>query len=185
MMSGKPGISESMASQGGGAVRILVSISLVVFGVGCGNLAGVVGVVGALGLGSDKITLRLVNNTTDAVEPSVFVSSVIGDLLIDALTEEVVTLSINRQDFSDLAVGEARTVRYDCDDFKAMMVDNAELKSALVQPDADSDLLIEDRDFDCGDFITIRYSGGVTSFRVSVTAEPFDTSGLIDVLLGS
>ena len=160
-------------------MKRLICISLVAAAMGCDNLPAL---LNAARIGSDEITLRLINDAAGTVEPSVFVDGLVGDLLIDQLTEGVVTLSTNNQDFADLAAGEVRTVTYDCDDFKAFKVENAELRSALINADADSELLVEDDDFECGDVITIRYGGGVTGLSVSISVGRIAVVTLLDVL---
>lgn len=131
------------------------------------------------------ITLRLVNDTAFPVSPEVFVGDVVGDLFISALTEEVLTLDANRQSFGDLVPGEELTRSYDCDDFKAVMAKDAELNTGIgISPDADSDLFVVDEHFDCGDTVTIRYSGGLAGFDASISALAFDPFDFLSAFVG-
>ncbi len=147
----------------------------------CGNLSGV---LNGLGLSPNSVTLRLVNETTSRVKPSVYVSKA-GDLFFDRLTEELLTLQINLQDFGDLDPGEVASRSYDCNDIEAVMAKDAELKTGLgISPNDDSNIFIDGEDFRCGDTVTITYSGGIGSFRVNIAASSFDPQVLLD-LLGS
>lgn len=160
--------------------RALLVISICLT-TGCGNFGLV---LDALQLSPTKVTVRLINETAFEVNPAVFVTPV-GDLLIDALTEAVVTANINEQTvFGTLAPGEDISRDYDCDDIQAFMVKDAELQSGIgISPEADSDLFLVDEDFECGDVITVRYTGGLTGFRVQATASRFDAMALIDALV--
>jgi len=169
------------ANQGGEAMKRAMIGLMVLVCAGCGSLSGVLGV---LGLSPRKVTLRLVNNTATRVQPNVYVSPS-GDLLLDRVTEELLTLRINLQSFSDLGPGEAATRSYDCDGIKAVMAKNAELKIGLgLSPKEDSAIFTDGRDFRCGDTVTITYSGGVGTFRARISTSSFDPQVLID-LLGS
>ena len=149
---------------------------------GCGNLSEV---LSRLGADPSTITLRLVNETTFAVDPGVFVGELVGDLLIGALTEEVLTLDANAQNFADLGAGQEVTRNYDCDDFQAVMAKDAELNTGIgVSPDADSDLFVVEENFQCGDTVTIRYTGGLTGFQATISAAPFDPFDFLSVLAG-
>lgn len=160
--------------------RALCGMMLVL--AGCGNLSGV---LGRLGGTPSTITLRLVNETAFAVAPGVFVGDVAGNLLIPALTEEVLTLEINAQSFGDLSPGEEVTRAYDCDTFKAVMAKDAELNTGIgISPDADSDVFVVDEQFNCGDTVTIRYSGGLTRFEASISVSAFDPLGFLSIFAG-
>lgn len=155
---------------------------VVILAVGCGNLSGV---LDTLGLAPTGVTLRMVNETSFRVEPNVYVSSV-GDLFFDVVTEEFLTLKINLQDFSDLSPGEVVTRKYDCDRIEAVMASDAELKSGLgLSPDDDTEVFVAGDDFECGDTITIRYTGGLADFNARINAASFDPLVLIDLLVGS
>lgn len=157
--------------------RALCGMMLVL--AGCGNLSGI---LSGLGGSPNSVTLRLVNETAFPVDPGVFVGDVVGDLLIGALTEEVLTLDANRQSFSDLNPGEEVSRSYNCDDFKAVMAKNAELNTGIgISPDADSDLFVAGDDFDCGDTVTIRYTGGLAGFDASITSTAFSPLDFLGV----
>lgn len=162
---------------------LLGLFGLIVVGLwGCGNFSNV---IGALGLNPTSITLRLVNETSFRVEPSVFVSAAVGDLFFEGLTEGALALDINRQGFSDLDSGQIVSQPYDCDDIKAVMAKDAELITGIgISPDEDSAVFIEDDDFECGDTITIRYSGGLANFDVTISASRGDPFLILDVLTG-
>ena len=148
---------------------------------GCGNLSGV---LGRLGGTPSTITLRLVNETAFPVAPGVFVGDV-GDLLIPALTEEVLTLDENEQSFADLNPGKEVTRTYDCATFKAVMAKDAELNTGFgISPDADSDVFVVDEHFECGDTVTIRYSGGLTRLEASISVSASDPLDFLSVFVG-
>lgn len=150
---------------------------------GCGNANAV---LGALGIRSDEITLTLVNDTQFDVEPSVYISAVrIEDAGFEELGEGLVSLGVNRQPFSDMPPGANVTQTYQCDDFRAVMANNAELQTGLgISPDGDSDVFLRGEDFECGDEITIRYSGGIGGFQARISTTPFLANALIDAAGG-
>ena len=154
---------------------------IIVVPAGCGNLSGV---LDTLGLSATNVTLRLVNETAFRVEPNVFVSGAVGDLFFDELTEELLTLQINRQDFGELSAGEVITRRFDCNTIEAVMASDAELKTGIgLSPDDDTAVFTQGDDFDCGDTITILFTGSLGSFNAQISAAPFDPLALIDLLV--
>jgi hypothetical protein len=160
----------------------VVCLVAVVAMSGCGRVPGV---LSALGVRPKTITLRLINETAFAVDPGIYVSSVdvIGDLIFDGITESLLTVGINRQDFGDLQPGEIVTRTYDCDQFDVVMAKNAEIRTGVgFSPGDDSDLFIDGEDFGCGDTVTVRYVGGVTGFRAGISAAAFDPLQIIGVL---
>lgn len=162
-------------------MRSTLCALIIVLVAGCGNLSGI---LDALGLDPNSVTLRLVNETAFPVEPSVYVSSV-GDLWFDAITEEFLAFGINLQNIAELNPGEVVTRRYDCDEIKAVMASDAELKTGLgLSPDDDTEVFTEGDDFECGDTITIRYSGGVANFNAQISAASFDPLVFFDLLGG-
>ncbi len=151
-------------------MRKLTCCMLVVTAAGCDGLQI------SLDLGSilsrTMITLRLVNTTESTVTPSVFVSDT-ENLIFEGLTESFLTLDANAQNFPDLLPGEARERRYDCDDFRAVMAEDAVLRSSLGLSQKDStQILIEDDDFSCGDAVVITYSGGLLDFDANIGVDP-------------
>ena len=159
--------------------RMVGALALVVLAAGCGNLSAVLSI---FGFSPNEVTLRLVNETAFRVEPNVYVS-VIEGFGFDALTEELLALDINLEDFGELGPGAELTRTYDCDDIGAVMASDAELKTGLgLSPDADTDVFVIEEDFECGDTITIRYTGGMIGFSASISAAPFDLSFLGDLL---
>ncbi len=151
--------------------------------VGCGNTGSILDI---LGISSNTVTVRLENDTPFLVEPNVYVSSVASSVsLFDEITEEIVTIGINKQNFDDLGSGGVTSRRYDCDEIKAIMASDAEMKTGVgLSPDADSALFIEGDDFRCGDTITIRYAGSLGSFNASISAASFDILGILTSLGG-
>lgn len=160
----------------GRAVEVVL-LSAALSAGGCGNLGGV---LDALGISSDTVTLKLVNETAFRVEPEVFVTDT--DLGLDLITEELVTLGINRLDVDDLSPGDSVTRTFDCDEIEAVMASDAELKTGLgISPDADSDLFVQGEQFECGDTVTVRYTGGVGDFSARINAQRFDALGLLQL----
>lgn len=148
--------------------RMILSL-LVLVGFGCDNFSII---VDGVNLNPSTVTLVLVNETEFPVTPSVFVSD-LGDLIFDALTETVLTASENEQNFGDLDPQETVRRSYDCDDFEAVMAEDAEIRIAPGNsPEDSTQMFVEDRDFECGDTVTITYSGGQTDFNARISAGP-------------
>jgi len=146
--------------------RISFAVALV-FAAGCGNLSGILSI---LGLSPTSVTVRVFNQAGFDVEPNIYVSSVDG-LVFDAVTEEFLKLDGNKQDFPRLAPGELASETYDCDDIGAVMAADAELKTGLgFSPDEDTEVFVMDEDFECGQTITIIFTGGATDFDASISA---------------
>lgn len=155
--------------------RMVGALALVTLAAGCGNLSAVLNI---FGFSPNEVTLRLVNETAFRVKPNVFVSGIEG-FGFDALTEELLALDINLEDFDELEPGQVVTRTYDCDDIGAVMASDAELKTGLgLSPEADTEVFVAEEDFECGDTITIRYAGGAFGFSASISAAPFDLSFL-------
>lgn len=151
---------------------------------GCGNLSGI---LSAVGVGSNTVTLRLVNDTAFRVEPGVYVSGeiVLDELGISSLTEDILGFGINRQGFGDLSAGASTSRTYDCRDAQVVMVQDAELKTGFgFSPDADSELFREGRDYRCGDTLTVRYTGDIGGFNARITSASFDALAIVDALAG-
>lgn len=149
---------------------------------GCGNLSAV---LNAVVPGRNTITLRLVNETSFAVKPSVYVSSVQSELLFESITEEALTIGANLQDFDDLAPRAELTQEFECDEFGAVMAKGAELRTGVgLSPDSDSAVFVEGRDFECGDTVTVLYGGGLTNFSARISSAPFDAGGVLGALIG-
>ena len=149
------------------------------FVIGCGNLSGV---LGALGLTPNSVTLRVINETAFDVEPNVYVS-VFEGLIIDAVTEELLKLDVNDQGFGPLEPGSSVSRTYDCDDIGAVMAADAELKTGLgFSPEDDTDVFVMDDDFDCGDIVVIRFTGSANSFTAGISAAAIDPISLLNAL---
>lgn len=117
------------------------------------------------------MTLVLVNETEFPVNPSVFVSD-IDHFIIEGLTESLLTVSENEQRFGEIFAGEVLEFEYDCDDFKAVKAEDAELLAGFgIEPEDSTGLLVDDEDFDCGDTVVITYSGGVLGFDARISVE--------------
>ncbi|NOT00770.1 MAG: hypothetical protein HOP29_09100 [Phycisphaerales bacterium] len=160
------------------AMGLGMSVLVMAPSAGCGNLGTV---LDALGVSSDTVTLKLVNETPFRVEPEVFVTDT--DLGLEFVTEELVTLGVNRLAVEDLAPGVSVTRTFDCDDIEALMASEAELKTGLgISPDADSDLFVQGEQFECGDTVTLRYTGGVGDFSARINAQRFDALGLLQLV---
>lgn len=83
---------------------------------------------------------------------------------------------------TSFTVGANDSVQFalDCDNAQAMIVDDADLLVvAGVGPEADSDILRENTDFECGDTITFTFvSESLTELRITVSVEaPSTTEG--------
>lgn len=119
-----------------------------------------------------SVTLRLVNETEFAVQPSVFVSN-LDNFIIEGLTESLLTLGTNAQNFADLPPGEVRTRDFACDDFKAVIDQDATLKTGMGnEPNDSTRILIDGTDFNCGDTVVITYSGGLLNFDARISVQP-------------
>ena len=99
--------------------RMVGALALVMLAAGCGNLSAVLNI---FGFSPNEVTLRLVNETAFRVDPNVYVSAIEG-FGFDALTEELLALDINLEDFGELGPGAELTRTYDCDDIGAALVD--------------------------------------------------------------
>ena len=90
-------------------------------------------------------------------------------------------MSDNEQRFGEIFAGEVFEIDYDCDDFKAVMAEDAELLAdSGVEPEDSTSLLVDDEDFECGDTVVITYSGDILDFDARISVE---RSGFL--LLGS
>ncbi len=167
--------------------RITTQLSVLLIGTGClagcGNTSGV---LNALGVIPKEVTLKLVNETQFEVKPSVYVSAVrIEDLGFTNLGENLVGIGINRQFLPNIQPGSTLDRRYDCDLFRAVMAKDAELITGIgFSPDDDTIVLFDGDDFECGDTVIIRYSGGLGSFDARISAAPFLSTALIGALSG-
>ncbi len=146
-------------------MKHIIVVFLAIGSAGCDNLRGI---LGQLSIGPSTITLELVNETDLPVDPAVFVSD-LSDVIIEGLTDFVLTLDGNEQNFGDLVPGETVTRVYDCDDFKAVQASDAELITGIgISPDDDSALFVDEEDFRCGDTLRITYSGSITNFDARI-----------------
>ncbi len=146
--------------------RILLGLA-VIAGTGCDNLSFI---VDGVTFNPQTVTLLLVNQTEFPVKPSVFVSD-LNDIIFEGLTESFLTTSDNEQDFPNVDPGATVSYIYDCDDFKAVMAQEAELLVAPgISPENDTHIFIDDTDFDCGDTVTITFSGDAASFDARIRA---------------
>lgn len=170
-------------------MRKLLALVPALFVIGCGNVGLLTNL---LGRPSNQVTLRLVNETAFNVKPEVFVSpiggfggdDVLGGLL-DSVTEELLAIGINREDFDELRPGQSVTRTFDCNDIEAVMASDAELKSGLgISPEDSTEVFLMDRDFVCGETVIITYSGGLSGFSARIAAVPFDLGGLLTLLGG-
>jgi hypothetical protein len=66
------------------------------------------------------------------------------------------------------------TRQFSCDSVGALMVENAELQSPILQPDTQSEVLRRGEDFECGGTIvfTFTHSAALVDFDVSVSSGP-------------
>ncbi|GJM25194.1 MAG: hypothetical protein DHS20C16_16090 [Phycisphaerae bacterium] len=127
------------------------------------------GAVGFLGniLGSNRVTVRLVNNSDDF---DVDVQVRYGDEnletkdLIKVLGEEV-----NRS----LSPGEQAEFTRDCDELESIFIDEAELQAPLISPKEDTDVIVDGDNFSCGDTIvyTFSHSDILIDFDISTSIQ--------------
>lgn len=118
------------------------------------------------------VTLRLVNNADLPVDPGVYISD-LENVIIPGITESLLTLDGNLQNFPLLAAGGVEEYVYDCDDFKAVTVEDAELVTGIpISPDDSTSILIDGDDFECGDTVQITYSGNLLGFDARISAAP-------------
>lgn len=73
-----------------------------------------------------------------------------------------------------LAAGATVTRTFGCDAIGALMIEDAELQSGLLQPDTSSDVVRQGADFSCGGHIvfTFTHSEVLIDFDVSISSGP-------------
>ncbi|HKQ50528.1 MAG TPA: hypothetical protein VJZ71_20825 [Phycisphaerae bacterium] len=119
-------------------------------------------------LGQNRTSVRLVNNADFTVEVDLYISNE------QDIPREVLTVLGDKLEFT-LAPGESTSFMRDCDDLQAVVIDDANLRdSGFFEPDADTNVLRDDGDFDCGDTIvfTFDHSSAVTDFHINVEVIP-------------
>jgi hypothetical protein len=112
-----------------------------------------------------RVVIELTNEGTFDVQADLYVSDV--DDIPRALLVE--TESRIRRTISP---GSTVTIVRPCADVQAMVIDNAELRVAGgIGPEADSDVLYDGTDFDCGDTVRFRFTHSVLiiDFDVAVS----------------
>jgi hypothetical protein len=112
-----------------------------------------------------SVVIELTNEGTFDVQADLYVSDV--DDIPRALLVE--TESRIRRTISP---GSTVTIVRPCADVQAMVIDNAELRVAGgIGPEADSDVLYDGTDFDCGDTVRFRFTHSVLiiDFDVAVS----------------
>ena len=117
---------------------------------------------------SNSVTVRLVNNSDFSVDVDLFISSE-QDIPRDVLT----TLG-DKLEFT-LAPGESTSLMRECEDLQAVVIDDADLRvTGSLGPDADTNVLRDGSDFDCGDTIvfTFDHSSAITDFHINVEVIP-------------
>jgi len=141
-------------------VGILVTVSGLLSG--CDALSGLLGV-----LAPNQVTVQLVNHGDFAVEGELFYDN--EDDTIEVILEETGT----RRQFAIPAGGEF-TFSVNCDDFRAVILSDADLQViGGVGPEANSDILRDGRDFECGDRIvfTFDHSEAILDFDVTTNVQ--------------
>ena len=111
------------------------------------------------------VTVLLVNDGSFPVSVDLFYSDVqeIPEFLLTEVGTEV-NLTVG--------AGLSRTIIRDCDQFQAMIIDNADLKVlGSIGPEASTGILRDGDEFGCGDVITIRFSHSeaIVDFDVSTS----------------
>lgn len=113
-----------------------------------------------------NVTVVLVNESTDYVVDATLLYHDDEDVF-EAVLEQLGT----ERDFT-LSPQETSTFTRDCDDLRAIMLDEAVLRTGLLQPDTDTGVFRMGEDFVCGDEIvlTFTHSALLIDFDVEVTA---------------
>jgi hypothetical protein len=139
------------------AVSAVVAV-MVLIGAGCDAINFVFGPV--------LVTVELVNNSDFPVEVRLFYDD--EDDIPDFLLTET-----NERNFN-LDPGETEQFTRSCDDLRAIMIDKAELQVIGVSPDADTGVLRDGDDFECGDTIVFTFDHGplLIDFDIDVDVRP-------------
>lgn len=119
-------------------------------------------------LGLDTVEVVLVNQGSFPVEVDLYISDVkdIPESLLVTLGEKL--------EFT-LAPGQTQRFSRSCDDLKAMIIHDADLRVAgSIGPEAETNVLRTDGDFDCGDQIVFAFvhSPIITDFHITTQVLP-------------
>ncbi|MCP4591404.1 MAG: hypothetical protein GY842_11715 [bacterium] len=136
-----------------------VMVGLLTASVGCDAVGDI--------LSPNSVTVELVNNGEYEVQARFYIAD-------DQNVLESILTEFGDEINSSVEAGGTSTFTRSCDDFQAIILDDAELQSPLIQPDTDTDEAYRDGDeFGCGDRIifTFDHSDLLIDFGVTVRVE--------------
>jgi hypothetical protein len=111
---------------------------------GCDQLVGQ--------LGPSSTVVRLVNDGTFTVDVTLYISD-------DQETVEALLVETGTKLEYTVPAGDTATFSRDCEDLQAIVIENAELVViGELGPEANSEVLRDGSDFDCGDTIVFEFT---------------------------
>ncbi|NOX57343.1 MAG: hypothetical protein GXP29_00600 [Planctomycetes bacterium] len=117
----------------------------------CATGCGVLGSLGDL-LGANRVTVRLINNSTQF---DVDVEIRYGD---ENLELKDLLKAFGRRTDRSIPPGETVEFSRDCDELEAIFIDEAKLQAPLTNIKEDTNVLVDGSDFSCGDTIVYSFS---------------------------
>lgn len=133
---------------------MMVGLLAAGFSVGCGNLSGL--------FGPKTTTIELINEGTFPVEAHVFHGS-------DQNAEESVLREFGEETTLTINAGQTQSITRDCDDIQAIVMDADLSIIGEIGPQADTDVLRDGDNFNCGDIISFRFthSALIVDFKIT------------------
>ena len=137
-------------------ICMMVSVGLVPLMAGC---------TGRLFPRPTSVTVNLVNHSDFAVEVDLYISN-------EQDVPESILVTLGEKIEFTVPAGETRTFTRDCDDLQAIIISDADLMViGQIGPSADTDVLRDGTQFNCGDTIdfTFDHSPAIVDFAITTS----------------